>query len=546
MMKAIYFPKKFMGWPLFALILLISAIFLVSPPVSQENNTEWDWENLESGCTSIMAGRLATTDGSVITCHTCDGYYRTWVNIVPPAQHSQGSTTKVYSGKMHTETSWDLRGITEKGEVPQVEKTYAFLNTAYPCMNEHQLAIGETTIGGKRALRSDKGIFMIEELERLALERCTNARDAIRLIGDLVKEYGYADWGECITIADTKEVWHFEIFGPGLGQTGAIWAAVRIPDDHIGISANIPRISELDLDDPDHYMASENVYSLAEEKGWWDPKSGKPFKFWEAYSGRKPFSTREFYVLRTLAPSLNLTTEADELPFSVKPDKKVSVREIMKMYRETYAGTEFDITQNLMVKDRSGKIIKSPIANPWMSRDMFTLLNTLKPGVVERYRTIAIAGCSYSHITQCRDWLPDPIGGISWFAFDNPGQSARIPIFAGVTGLPPSFEVCAQHRFRTDSAAWAFRRTNRLASVRWGMAGQSIEDAIKEFEEKAFADLPDIEKKALELYNGGKSDEDITKAKQYLTKYTNDFARAATHKYWELGDQFWTLFARGF
>ncbi len=542
-----YLAKKFKGWTLFIFILVIFTFLLLSPPQSSDNNADWNWADLESGCTSIMAGRLATTDGSVITCHTCDGNYRTWVNMVPPAQHSEGAMTKIYTGKMHTETSWDLRDITETGEIPQVKNTYAFLNTAYPCMNEHQLAIGETTIGGKRVLRSDKGVFMIEELERMALERCTNARDAIRLIGELVKEYGYGDWGECITIADPKEVWHFEIFGPGLGQKGAVWAAVRIPDDHIGISANIPRISELDLDDSDNYMASENVYSLAEEKKWWDPNNGEPFKFWKAYSGRKPFSIREFYVLSTLSPSLNLDMEADELPFSVKPEKKVSVQDIMKMYRETYAGTEYDMTQNLMVKDRrSDETIKSPIISPWMSYDMFTLLNTLKPDIVQRTRTIAISGCSYSHITQCRDWLPDPIGGISWFAFDNPGESARIPIFAGVTELPPSFEVCAQHRFRTDSAAWAFRRANRLATVRWGTAGEYIENSIKEFEDKAFMELPQVEKKALELYNGGKSEEDIAKAKQYLTKYTNDFARAAIHKYWELGDTFWGLFKFGF
>ncbi len=542
-----YLPKKFIGWRQSFLILLIFTLFLISLPQSGGNNADWNWADLETGCTSIMAGRLATTDGSVITCHTCDGNYRTWVNVVPPGKHSEGAMTKIYTGKMHTETSWDLRGITEKGEIPQVAETYAFLNTAYPCMNEHQLAIGETTFGGKRVLRSDKGMFMIEELERMALERCTNARDAIRLIGDLVKEYGYGDWGECITIADPKEVWQLEILGPGLGQKGAVWAAVRIPDEHVGISANIPRISELNLDDPDNYMASENVYSLAEEKKWWDPNSGEPFKFWKAYSGRRPYSMREFYVLSTLAPSLNLDWEADELPFSVKPEEKVSVRDIMKMYRETYAGTEYDMTQNLMVKDRrSNETIKSPIISPWMSYDMSTLLNTLKPGVMERIRTIAISACSYSHITQCRDWLPDPIGGISWFAFDNPGESARIPIFAGVTELPPSFEVCAQHRFRTDSAAWAFRRANRLATVRWGTTGEYIENAIKEFEDKAFMELPQVEKKALELYNGGKSEEDIAKAKQYLTKYTNDFARAAIHKYWELGDTFWGMFRFGF
>jgi dipeptidase len=397
-------------------------------------------------------------------------------------------------------------------------------------------------MGGRRELRNTEGLFLIEELERLALERCDNARDAIRLIGKLVKEYGYCDSGECITIADPKEVWHFEIFGAGPLEIGAVWAAARIPDDHVGVSANIPRISELNLNDSDNYMASENVFALAEEMGWWDPNSGETFKFWKAYSGRQPFSTREFFILSTMAPSLNLDSEAEELPFSVKPDKKVSVRDLFAYYRQTYEGTDLDATKNLMVKARRGEdIVLSPVANPWMSGDLMTLLNTLKPESVNRQRQIAIAGCSYSEVLQCRDWLPDEVGGIAWLSFDNPGQSPRIPIFAGVTELLPSFEICGQHKFRTDSAIWNFRRANRLATVRWGATKDIIAQAVKDFEEKAFAELPDIEKKAKALYKDNPEE-----LKKYLTQYTNDFARAAMNKYWELGDLFWTMFSRGF
>jgi dipeptidase len=520
---------------------VIVGLFLLLSPFNQE--TSFDWEEWDSGCTSIMVGREATTDGSVITAHSCDGNYRTWLNIVPHKKHPEGATNKIYYGKMHTETPWDLRGILLKGEIPEVEETYAFLNVAYPCMNEKQLAIGETTIGGKKELYNSEGMFMIEEIERLMLERCTTAREAIRLAGELIKKYGYGDRGECITVADPKEVWHFEIFGAGPLEIGGVWAAVRIPDDHVGISANIPKIGKLDLDNADYYMASDNVFSVAEEMGWWDPDSGEPFVFWKAYSGRRPFSTREYFVLSTLAPSLNLDMKAKEIPFSVKPEKKLSVRDVLAFYRQTYAGTDLDSTKNLMVKARRSKeMVKSPIANPWMSYDMVHLLNTLKPGAVQRYRTIAISGCSYSEVIQCRNWLPDPVGGIAWFAFDNPGQSARIPIFAGVTELPPSFEICGQHRFRADSADWAFRRANRLATVGWGRAKEYIEGTIKEFEDKAFTDLPDIEKRAVELYKNG----EVDTLKEYLTKYTNDFARAAINKYWELGDKFFHMFKWGF
>jgi dipeptidase len=536
-----------------AILALTTGLFSLS---AQQNNQDFGQE--VGSCTSIMVGRSATTDGSVITCHTCDGNYRTWLNIVPRQKHKKGSTNKVYWGTLHTETAWDLRGKILKGEIPQIEETYAWMNVAYPCLNEKQLAIGETTIGGRRELRNDDGLFLIEELERIALERCTNARDAIRLIGKLVKEHGFGDNGECITIADTKEVWQFEIFGAGPMEVGAVWAAVRIPDDQVGVSANIPRISELNLDDPDNYMASDNVFSLAEEMEWWDPSSGEPFKFWKAYSGRKPYSDREFYILSTLAPSLNLNREMAELPFSVKPYKKMSVRDVMKYYRETYEGTDYDMTQNLMVpkprrrgeqraENEKPEMIKSPVANPWMSRDTMALLNALKPGAVERRRTIAIAACSYSQIIQCRGWLPDEIGAVAWFSFDNPALSPRIPIFAGTLSLPKSFEIGSQHRFRADSASWAFRRANRLATVKWGATRKHIEAAVAEFEDQAFIELPMIEKKALQLFDSEDSDQLAgIKAREFLTKYTNDFARSTIDKWRELGDTFWGMFARGF
>ncbi len=134
-----------------------------------------------------------------------------------------------------------------------------------------------------------------------------------------------------------------------------------------------------------------------------------------------------------------------------------------------------------------------------MSRDIISLVNTLKPGTIDAQRTIPISGCSYATVLQIRGWLPPSVGAICWFAFDNPAMSARIPIFAGATELPPSFEVCAQHSFRLDSAAWAFRRANRLATLKWGTTRKTIEDTIAEFENKAFADLPLLEKKVQEI-----------------------------------------------
>ena len=551
---------KFKRSSRFLAVLAAVAFLTISLAAAAEKPAAVARAEEPDGCTSIQVGRLATVDGSVITCHTCDGPYRTWLNIVPHQKWPDKSTTKVYSGKMHTETPGDLQGMVLRGEIPQVAETFQFLNTAYPCLNEYGLAIGETTIGGRQELVNNEGQLMIEEVERLMLERCKTAREAIKLGGELVKQYGYGDYGECITIADGKEVWQFEIFGAGPLQKGSVWAAERIPDDHIGISANIPRIGQLDLKDADHFMASDNVFQVAQDMGWWDPKSGKPFKFWEAYSGRKPFSTREFFVLSTLAPSLKLSMDLPELPFSVKPEKKLSVRDVLRIYRDPYAGTDLDMTKNLLVPKRQGRrdqaapaanppaapeMVPSPIASAWMSRDVIQLLNTIKPGTVTMQRTIPISGCSYATVIQVRGWLPPSVGAICWFAFDNPAMSARIPIFAGATDLPPSFEVCGQHRYRMDSADWAFRRTNRLATLKWGLTKDQVQGTVAEFEDKAFADLPMIEKKVQDILASKTPDKEPFTATQYVTKCTNDFARAAIQRSLELGDKFWMLIAMG-
>lgn len=534
-MKKLYFSI----WGLCTILLSISH------PLFSQENYDIPGKNPES-CTSIMVGKKASADGSVITSHTCDGNYRTWMNIVPARTNDHDTTVTIYNGLMHTENSKDMTGVKIKGTIPDIEKTYSYLNTAYPCLNEKQLGIGETTITGRKELINENGMFMIEELCKIALERCSTAREAIRLIGSLVKEYGYCDAGECLTIADPKEVWHFEIFGEGPDKIGGVWAAVRIPDEHIGVSANIPRISIIDTTDNSRCMASENVFETAKKLGYWDGK--EPFKFWKVYGGnKKAFNIREYFILSYLAPSLDLQYEAEELPISVKPDKSVSVNDVMALLRQTYEGTEYDMTQNLKItRNKAGssetETITSPYANPWMTTDMVNMLNGIKDSTVIRYRLVSVPQCSYSHVIQLRDWLPDEVGGIAWIAFDNPGQSPRIPVFAGATTVPASFEICGQHRFRTDASVWNYRRANKLATVKWGATRQFIEEGIAHYETKAFSELPYIEEKAIELLNNNKTDE----CRNFLTDYTNDFANSTARYWWEMGDKFWLMFARGF
>ncbi len=523
---------------LFMLLLFTATGFAASTGESPEKES----------CTIITVARLASADGSVMTSHTCDSNYRTWIEFVPEKDHEPGARTDIVKGAMHNFFAGDKRVIEKLGEIPQAAHTYRFLNTAYPCMNEHQLGMGESTFNGRKELQSDRGIFQIEELQRIALERCRTAREAISLIGRLIKEYGYCDAGECITIIDPGEAWQMEILGPGKGKLGGVWAAQRIPDDHVGVSANISRIAEIDLKNPDYFMASENVFDLARKNKWWDPKKG-PFKFYQAYGDSysgKPFTIREYWVFTRLAPSLKLDFNADELPFSVKPEKKVSLEDMIELFKADYAGSEFDMTRNLMVmhKDRKTgeeKMVKSPVANAWMSRHMRALLNALKEDVVVRHRPIAVEFCAYHTVVQAREWLPGDIGGRVWFGLDNPAMTVKVPLYMGMESVLPSFKVGSQEKFRRDSATWAFRRVAKLAMIRWDLCKDPVQAVMREFEQKAAREVPRLEADYMEIYPT-----DAVAANRLLTQYSHQFADALVNRYWDLGDHLWNFYARGF
>ena len=502
-------------------------------------------------CTSIMVGKKASADGSVITSHTCDSWYRTWMTVRPAADYKEGEMENIYDGRMHTEWVEDMSKVVVKGQIPQVSHTYRLLDTSYPCLNEKQLGMGETTISGRDTLRNKNGMFMIEELQRVALERCTTAREAIKLMGELVKQYGYGDSGECLTIADTKEVWIFEIFGEGPDKIGGVWAAQRIQDDEVAVSANIPRISTLNLKDKNNYMASDNVFDVAKKLGLWDGK--EPFKFWKAYGGPnysgdwKNYSTREFFIYTSLAPSLGLTEDMEEMPLGVKPEKLVTVEEVARLLGSYYEGTEKDLSGRLKVAQRNRKTgeidtIVSPVANPWMRSDEIALYAALGDDKMKWTRTVAVPQCAYSTIIQLRDWLPDAVGGVVWMSLDNPGESPRFPIFCGTASLPGVLKVCGNHRYRDDSALWHYRQTNKLATVRWGTCRKTLEPARDYFLKKGLRELPFVE----ETYKSILEKDGNEEAEAFLTNYTADFVGATILKWDELYRTYWRQFWSGF
>ncbi len=516
-----------------ALVFLAPGLRVSGVPESPGSQPEFE------SCTSILVGRLASVDGSTMTSHSCDsGTDRTWMTIEPHKTHKPGDMAKIYLEPKRSKRPDDPERM-EAGEIPQVEETYAFLNSAYPIMNEHQLAIGETTIGGRRELISRDGLIDAPELYRLVLERARTAREAIRVADELTKTYGYNDWGECFTFADTKEVWHFEIYGPGRGKIGAVWAAVRVPDDEIGCSANASRIRELDLADRENVLASSNVLSLAEEMGFWSKTSGEPFEFCYAYAPSSRTSLacrrREWRVLSLLAPSLNLHPESENYPFSVKPDKKVTVADLLAIFRDTYGDTPYDMTRTLTAVNRKGETIKSPIANPFMSSDLRALLR------IERERTICSPASTYLQITQSRDWLPDPIGGVVWLGYDNPATTPHTPFYIGISQMPDSYMVDGRWGYRRDCAWWAYRTVSKLALFRWQVMTQDIEKVWKGIEDRLFADQTAFEKEILAVYE--KTPE---KVRELLTKFCHDEAEAAVAAYWKLADELWARYSGRF
>ena len=515
------------------MLILLLASFIIPAP---EQNPEQLYFESES-CTSVIVGKNASADGSTMTSHSCDsGTDRTWMTLVPRKKHKAGSDAPVFLGPKETTGPNDPEVITA-GFIKQVPETYAYINTAYPVINEYQLAIGETTFGGKRELQSNEGILDCPELYRLALERAKTAREAIKVIDELTKEYGYNDVGECFTFADKNETWHFEILGPGRGKKGAVWAAVRIPDDEVGVSANASRIRQIDIKDTENYMASANVFSLAQELGFWDPQSGEPFEFCYAYASRTSMGCRrrEWRALSMAAPSLRLDPNAENYPLSVKPDKKLSVKDVLNIFRDYYGGTPYDMTQTITVADREGKMVKSPIANPFMSTELRTFLK------IPSERTIACARATYVTVTQSRNWLPDAVGGVVWLGYDNPTTTPHIPFYCGITTMPASYMVDGRAGYRADCAWWTYRKISQLSGLRYQEMVKDVSAVWSAIEDKAFADQKGFEDQVVAIIKSNPE-----KAAEMLTKYSVDMANSAEARYKKLEEELWTKHTRYF
>ncbi len=537
-------------------VFIITALFsfLVNYSNAQDKS---DWKGgVPEGCTSITVGKNASIDGSVITSHTDDSHRtRSWMNIIPAKNHNKSETVCMYKRSQDNEKAMPAYKHEKIGEIPQVEHTNGFINTAYPCMNTKQVGIGESTFGGRNELQSDEGLIDCQRLCKLMLERSSSAREAINIADELTKKYGWNDFGECLTISDTKEVWHFEILGPGKGKVGAVWVAQRVPDDHIAVNVNASTIKEINLDDTDYFMASENIFEVAKENAWWN--ENETFRFCYAYApdSRKSVAARrrEWRVFDLLAPSLNLDPNSENYPFSVKPDKKVSLQDLVNIFKDYYQDTPYDMRRNIVSTNAKGKKVISPLANPFMPYDQLEIDNVSggwyhvdkKTNKIQFLgeRTIARWYTMYGTIIQSRDWLPNEIGGVVWLAQDNIASSIYVPVYCSVTDLPESYKTPGRpNGFTRNSAWWAFNRLGTLTAQRWGDMHKDVDTVWNTWQTEMFENQKTVEQDALKMYNKNKPQKTIN----YVNAYSNKWGEKVVNKAWELGDFLWTKYDEKF
>lgn len=509
-------------------------------------------------CTAIVAGKNATVDGSVLNSHT-DAGADCRIRVVPGQRFAKGALAPVYYGIQRVDLPLEDNGEI-LGYIPQVEQTYTYFQSAYSHINEYQLCIGESTMSQRPELQVDKGqgkqIMTVEQAMIFALQRCKTAEEALTLITSLMETYGFlpscGPESECLTIADPENVWVLELFSVGKGWTpesgkpGVIWAAQRVPDDHIAMIPNWSIIKEIDLSKPGEYKASSNYQTVAIENGWYSPQSGKPFVWQEAYCPTpREFATNRFWLFaNTFAPSMKLipqrrTNDPYEnlnqymqyveplsmYPFSLKPDNKVSVKDIMAFQRSTFTGTIYDKENDAVwyYPDKEGKMVKSKLATPFPSKETQKLMKTT------RRRAVARVDGEYGMVAQLRSDMPREIGGIYWVFQDNAYTSPYLPIFTGVTRIPEVYSTYDPRQYADNSVRWAIDFVDNLLYLNWQDGKEDLNAARTPMEDGFFARNGQIEKEFIALQK-----KNPKKAVELLNSYTQECADKIMQTYVEL------------
>jgi dipeptidase len=455
------------------------------------------------GCTNYIITKGASIDGSVMISYAADShvlygelYYR------PAMNYPEGAMLDI--------VEWDTGK--PLGKIKQAKHTYNVVGN----MNEFQVAIGETTFGGREELVDTTAQIDYGSLMYISLQRARSAREAIKVMTSLVAEYGYASEGESFSISDKNEAWILEMIGKGTGHKGAVWVARRIPDGYIAGHANQARITTFPLNDTTECLYARDVISFAKEKGYYKGED-KDFSFADAYAPLT-FDAVRFCEVRVWSMFRKVNKDMDKyfsyvkgedlknrLPLWIKPDRKISLRDMMSFMRDHLEGTALDMTKDFGA---------GPFGLPYRWRPLTWKVDSTS---YCNERATATQQTGFSFVAQSRSWMPDKIGGIIWFGVDDAASSVYTPMYSSMTKVPETFAVGNGDMltYSDNAAFWTFNMVANFCYLRYNVMMEDVKKVQKQLEDQYIDNTPKVDEAALDLY---KKKPDL--AVNYLTDYS--------------------------
>jgi len=476
-------------------------------------------------CTVLLVGKDATVDGSTMCTHNDDSSgadFRLW--LIPGGTWPEGSKRDLVLDSHNYGDYGNYPAVKDYGngylveEIPQAKVTYPYLHSRYSFINAKGVAMGETTMSidtsteyGKKVndllFKDNNGLIDCWNAQDIALERATTAREAVKIMGDLVEKYGWKDPGETIDICDGNEAWVAEYYGKDL------WCAVRIPDNAFFVAANRARIDHVDFNDQEHYLYSPNLKSFAIEHGLWAEANGKDFSPAEVYAPTNTtYSTRrEWRAFDLVAPSLHLDPNAKRFPLWVIPERKLSVQDLFEISGDYYGGSAYDIS-------------KQPIAGPYG--------DVLSPQNSER--TINLFRTCYVMIANIKNWLPDEAKCLVWYGYGAADTTYITPLFPSMTELPELYRIGNRYQeFNRDSGWWTNSYVQQVARINYRSASKDIHDFRQPRMNAVYDATNEIQTVAARLIRQGKKDSAVN----LLTTYAYTTAEDWHNRWLKLGDE---------
>ena len=462
---------------------------------------------IADACTNIIVTKGASEDGSCLVSYAADSHQLYGeLYFKKAADWPQGSMMDVYN--------WDSGRY--GGQIPQVTHTYQTVGN----MNEHQLIICETTFGGREELANPKATVGYGALIYITLQRAKTAREAISVIDRMLQGWGYSDEGETFSIADKDECWIMELVGKGEGRTGGVWVARKVPDGMICAHANCSRITTFPLDDPENCLYSKDVISFAREMGYFDGPD-EQFSFRDAYSplhwdSLRGCESRTWAIYRKLGGAnfdadkyidfaMGYKPEIGQMPLFIKPERKLSVKDVADMMRDHYEDTPMDIREDIGA---------GPFRCPYRWRPISFEVDSV---AYEFERPIATQQTGFWYVCQSRGWLPDEIGGVCWFGVDDAATSALTPIYTTIKEVPHCFAEGNGHmtEYSPTSAFWLFNRVTHFAYLFYDRCEGEMRKFIDNYENENLQLVEEIDRSAQEMLKAGNAPQ----ARELLTRW---------------------------